>query len=186
MKLIWGALCTLALIIGFVAYKFYCLKPQIYYSLDFGSVIDAIALLLVGVLIEYAYLKRSSEKRADTDLLLGVVAESKIAFNKIEEKAQRCEEGRPLTRPEQISLNCAARELSNSVHSIEKALGHCKVSLEKISFAKLKEAREEVHGSLTDTPYPGPYQGASLVRIRTALTAMRDELTRIAFAVNRR
>jgi hypothetical protein len=186
MKWLWIIVAVIASISAGVCYEFYQVKSQISYTFDFGSVIDAIALLLVVALVEYAYLKRSSEKRADTDLLLAVVADAKGAFNKLEEKAQCCENGRRLTHPEQVSLNCAERELSNTVLSIEKALGHCNVALDKLDFGRLKDARVALKDSLTDTPYPGPYAGASLVRVRVALMAMRDELTRMAFAINRR
>jgi hypothetical protein len=141
---------------------------------------------VVGALVEYAYLKQSSDKRADTDLLLVVVGEAKVAFGKLEEQEQFCESGKPLTSAQQFSLTRAERELSNAVHSIEMALGHCRTDLQKLGFDRLKIARAELKECLTDTPYPGPYDRASLVAIRTAFKKMRDELTRIAFAVNQR
>jgi hypothetical protein len=185
MKTIVVLVCVILAITGFAAFWFYKV-PEISYGLDFGSVLDAIALLIVGGLIEYAYLKQSSAKQADTDLLLDVVAEAKNALAGLVKTAEACENVRPLTIKEQIALTCAERELSNAVHSIETGLRHCSASLDKINFEKLKDARSELKDSLTDSPFPGPYTHTSRIRIRAATKVMRDELTRIGFAINRR
>jgi hypothetical protein len=113
-----------------VAYEFHKLTGQISYALDFGSIIDAIALLLVGAFIEYLHLEKCSGERADTDLLLGIVGEAKSAFTKLSEEAQCCETGKALTVGQRLSLMSAERELSNSVHSVEEGLGHCRITPE--------------------------------------------------------
>jgi hypothetical protein len=169
-----------------IAYSFYKLKSQISYSLDFGSVLDALVLFVVFIFIDYAYSKQSSEKRADTDLLLSMVDEAKEAFRELQTKSQCCEHAKTLSLPEQRSLTSTQRELSNAVHSMERALGHCGIDAHSLQFDKVKNDREALNESLTDTPYPGPYDAASIVRIRTASKAMRDELTRLAFAINHR
>jgi hypothetical protein len=173
-------------VIGGVGVWIYRVRSGISYSFDFGSLVDAIVLLVIGVLIEYAYLKQSSDKRADTDLLLGLVAEAKTAFADLVDKAVACEGGKVLNASQQLSLTCAERELSNSVHSVEEGLRHCSITLEDIQFGRVKEARIELKDSLTDTPFPGPYDNSSRVRIRAAMKVMRDELTRLAFAINHR
>lgn len=186
MRHVWVIFIVIAFCAGGAVFEFCKLKSQISYTLDFGSIFDAFVLLLVGALIEYVYLRQSSDKRADTDLLLVVVGDAKAAFCKVEQQEQSCEGNKILTAEERLSLTCAERDLSNAVRSIEVALGHCKVDLQKLRFDKLKDARSELKDSLTDTPFPGPYDPASLVRIRGALRTMRDELTRMAFAINHR
>ncbi len=186
MKKAGGFFLALALLAGAIFYGFYKVKTNVTYTLDFGSVADAFVLLVVGALVEYAYLKQSSEKSADNDLLLTIVAEAKTAFSKLADLEQNCESGKVLTAQQRRSLTCAEREFSNAVHSVEKALDYCTIDLRSLAFDKLKDARVSLKDCLTDTPFPGPYDPASLVRIRTAFKAMRDELTRIAFAINHR
>lgn len=181
------ALCVLVVACtAGAAIAFYKVRCQVTYSLDFGSVLDALVLIFIGVLIEYAYSKQSSDKRADTELLLGIVEEAKIAFRKLVDKSELCETGKQLTKGQQIDLSSAERELSNAVHAIEEALRLCKVTPHKINFEQLKAARSELKDSLTDSPFPGPYDQASRIRIRGAKKTMRVELTRIAFAINHR
>lgn len=165
---------------------FYRLRCQVTYSLDFGSVIDAIVLLLVGVLVEYVYSQQSSAKQADTELLLKLVDDSKKAFTVLTAEAENCESGKPLTKAQQTSLSLAEKELSNAIHSLEEGLGHCKISLDSVKFQALKEARRDLKDSLTDSPFPGPYDQASRIHIRNMIKKVRDELTRMAFAINHR
>lgn len=186
MKGAWIAFCILAVVCAAAVYGFLQVRSQVVYGFDFGSVVDAIALLTVGALVEYAYLKHSSDKRADTDLILGIVDEAKESLRVLSEKAQPCESGKALTPAQRMSLNCAERELSNCIHSVEEALTQCKANLHKLGFEAVKDARSTLKDSLTDTPYPGPYDPASIVRIRTAFKSVRDELIRLAFAVNHR
>ena len=186
MNRIWVASCFFAVCVMGVVFAFCKLRPEISYSLDFGSLVDALVLVFIGVLVEYAYSKQSSDKRADTDLLLGIVEEVKVAFHKLVEKSEFCESGKALTKAQETEITCAERELSNAVHSLEEALRYCKVKLDKLNFEQLKSARSELKDSLTDSPYPGPYDQGARIRIRTAKRVMRDELTRMAFAINRR
>jgi hypothetical protein len=156
------------------------------YTLDFGSIIDAFVLLLVFTIIDYHYSKESSQKRADTDLLLRTVEQASEAFRHLEEQSRACEQDHVLGESQQVGITCAERELSNCVHSIEVALSHCGVQLHSVDFQRLKDARDELKESLTDTPFPGPYDRRDRTRIRSALKSMRDELTRVSFAINRR
>jgi hypothetical protein len=169
-----------------LVFLFSRVKSSIQYGFDFGSALDAIVFLAVGGLIEYAFSKRYSDKRADTDLLLGIVGEAKAALVALEKVALNYETGRTLTSKQQVALICASRDLSNTVHSIEIGLRHCKIRLDALEFDKVKYARLELNESLTDSPFPGPYDHSCIARIRTATKAMRDELTRMAFAVNHR
>jgi molecular chaperone DnaK (HSP70) len=116
------------------------------------------------------------------------VSDAKEAFKQVVHEAQNCNAAKPLTKTQQAALINSERELSNAVHSLEVALGQCSADLGKVQFEQLKKCRSELKDSLTDsdTPYPGPYESPSLSRIRQAQTKMRDELTRIAFAINRR
>jgi hypothetical protein len=183
--LIWLGFAALALAIG-LFFHHAVFTDHFSYSLDFGSLIDAFILLLVFVLIDYAYSRQSSSKKADTDLLLSVVQEAKAAFHHLEAQTRNCESGRALTEDEQVALTCAERELSNSICSIEDSLRYCELDLQKLKFEQLKDARTALKDSLTDSPYPGPYDHASRRLFRSTLRTMRDELTRIAFAINRR
>jgi hypothetical protein len=162
------------------------LGTEINYGFDFGSVADATALAFVAIFVDYLYSKHSSDHRADTELLLESVKDAKEAFRTLIKESHNCESGKPLSKPQRITLIDADRELSNAVHSLEFALAQCSADLSKLKFAGLKDARSEIKDSLTDTPYPGPYDANSLSRIRLAQTNMRDQLTRIAFAINRR
>lgn len=188
MKWLWWAFLPIGGLAVLIGIEFWKLEShsKISYSLDFGSVLDAFVLLVVFILIDYAYSKQSSKKRADTDLLLSIVAEARIELRKVEEKSQSCEQSKPLSPKEQFALTLAERDLSNAVHSIEEALRHCSIDMSKLRFESVKDARVEIKEALTDTPYPGPYDSGSLGRIRTSLKTMRDELTRITFAINHR
>lgn len=189
MRRPWVAFGILALfailtIIWFLYLK--CTGTEINYGFDFGSVVDAIALAFVAILVDYLYSKRSSDHRADTDLLLECVKDAKEAFRNVVKESHSCESGKQLSKPQRTTLINADRELSNAVHSLEFALSQCSADLNALEFSKLKDARSEIKDSLTDTPYPGPYDATSLSRIRLAQTNMRDQLTRMAFAINRR
>jgi hypothetical protein len=156
-------------------------------TVDVGAVLNAAAVVVIGVLIGYIYAKQSSSKRADTELLLDLVRDANRAFCKLERvSSQLCSRRRSLSEEEQDTLISAERDVSNAVHSIESALRHCGAKLHKLDFDKLKDARIAVKDSLTDSPFPGPYDDSSRRGIRTSLKAMRDELTRITFAINRR
>ncbi len=186
--LAFGAVLLAALLL--VGWFFYlkCSGTQISYGFDFGSAADAVALAFVALLIDYLYSKRSSDDRADTELLLSCASDAKEAFRNVVKQAQECESGKTLSKQQRSALVNAERELSNAVHSLEVALRQCSADLVKMDFERLKELRAEMKDSLTDSdsPYPGPYDAASISRIRLAQTKMRDELTRIAFAINRR
>ena len=186
MKRIWAPLFGVGVLAALVVAWFYRVKCQISYGLDFGSLFDAIALVLVAIIFEYAYSRQSSDKRADTDLLLETVKEAKAAVVGLSVQAKHCEGAKALTPQQRVDLQYAEKEVQISVHSIDIALTHCKANREKLEFDKLKLAMWELKESLTDTPYPGPYDGPSRVRIQKSFKALRDELTRIAFAINRR
>lgn len=189
MKRPWVAfgvlgLCAALMVGWFLFLK--CTGTEINYGFDFGSVADALALAFVAILIDYLYSKRSSDHRADTELLLECVKDAKEAFRCLVKEAQNCEGGKKLTKLQQVALTDADREFSNAVHSLEVALSQCGADLGKLGFSELKDARSDLKDTLTDTPYPGPYDPNSIARIRIAQRTMRDHLTRIAFAINRR
>lgn len=186
MRVVWIALVVIVLGLGWAGVEFYQHRCQVTYSIDLGSIIDAAVFLGVGAFIEFAYQKRSSDKRADTELLLSIVAEVKTALLTLGREAISCETQKPLTLAQQRSLTTAERDVSLGVYSLEDALQHAGMKTETIQFEKLKDARGELKDSLTDTPYPGPYDISSLLRIRAAQKNMRNELTRIAFAINHR
>lgn len=178
-------LAFLVLLLALIHF-FFKSATNIAYSVDLGSLIDALVWVFIGVLIEFVYSKQSSDKRADTELLLRVVDEAKEAFRKLVEKSELCESDKALSRTQQVELTCADRELSNAIHSLESALTYCKVKLDRLNFEALKSALFELKESLTDSPYPGPYDQAARIRIRSAKRAVRNELTRVGFAINRR
>ncbi|MHB8653868.1 MAG: hypothetical protein ACYDA9_08320 [Terriglobia bacterium] len=156
-------------------------------TVDAGNLLNAVAILAVGVIIEYLYASQSSSKRADTELLLDLVRDANRAFRQLEMiSSQVCATHKKLTRDEQRGLTSLERDLSNAVHSIESALGYCQVKLHELDFEKLKDARVSLKASLTDSPFPGPYDDGSQRSIHAAFKTMRDELTRTAFAINRR
>jgi hypothetical protein len=161
-------------------------KSTIQYGFDFGSALDAIVFLAVGGLLEYAFSKSYSDKRADTELLLNIVGEARAALVALEKVARDCEGGNALTTKQRNTLLGAERDLSNAVHSIEVGFRHCNIKIAALAFDKVKDARMELNDSLTDSPFPGPYDYACIARIRTATKEMRDELTRTAFAINHR
>lgn len=156
-------------------------------TVDAGNVLNAVAILLIGILIEYLYASQSSSKRADTEILLDLVRDANRAFRHLEMiSSQACKIHKKLSKDEQAALISGLRDLSNQVWSIESALGHCGVKLHKLDFEKLKDAQVSLNASLTDTPYPGPFDTSFQRIIYAAFKTMRTELTRIAFAINRR
>lgn len=177
---------AVVLALAAVLYWFFRVHSTVSYSVDFGSLADAIVFLAVGALIEYAYSKSSSDKQADTNLLLELVSEARMALRELGSKSENCSTRKPLSPAERNELFYSERELSNAVHSIEEALSYCKQDLTVLKFESLKRAREELKDALTDSPFPGPYDTVSISRIRALLKKMRDELTRTAFAINHR
>jgi hypothetical protein len=155
-------------------------------TVDIGNVLNAIAVLVVGLLINYLYTHRASSKKADTDLLLDVIRDCKTALGSVLTAGRACDSKKKLTLEQQRELTSAERELSNAVHSVELALCCCSIKLDTLNFQKLKDARAELKDSLTDSPFPGPYDNASLARMQSASKSFRDELTRVAFSVNHR
>lgn len=156
-------------------------------TIDVGNVLNAVAVVAIGILIGYIYEKQSSSRRADTELLLDLVRDASRSFRVLERtSSQLCKSDRKLTEDQQADLVSAERDLSNAIHSIESALVHCGVTLHELDFDKLKDARVTLKDSLTDSPFPGPYDDGSQRGIRASFKTMRDELTRIAFAINRR
>jgi|SRR5579885_256680 len=185
----WMWLAAAALMGGgilVVTVVIFCMHwEEVSYSLDFGSVLDAVVLLFVGAFVEYAYSRRSAERRADTDLLLEVVRDARNALSTLTRATHACGSER-LTSAEMKSLTLADRELSNAIRSIEEGLKHCDIDMGTVNFSQLKSVWADLKSVVTDSPYPGPYDAASLGRIRRSLNAVRDELTRIAFTINRR
>ena len=181
----WLVFATLVFA-AFLIYEFFHVKPYLSYSLDFGSVFDAVVLFVVFIMIDYAYSKQSSEKRADTDLLLQLVSDSKASLHNLETTSRWCEQSKALTAAQRTELMIGLRELSNAIHSIEEGLRNCAITAHTVGLEKLKDARSHLNDCLSDTPFPGPYDPGSRARIRLALGALRDELTRVAFAINHR
>lgn len=155
-------------------------------KIDVGNFINALATLLVAFLIGYLYTERASSKRADTELLLESVHEAKAAVVALKEAAFPCHRGKKLTLLEQTALSVAERELSNAIHSFEQAISYCKIRPHLMGIEKLKDARVALKDSLTDTPFPGPYDSSARSRISSSFKSVHDELTRIAFAISRR
>lgn len=155
-------------------------------TIEAGAVLNALAILIVGLLIDYAYRSHASSKQSDTELLLDLVKDANTAFRGLERASQLCKSGKKLLQKERAELLAAERALSNEVGSLEKALGHCNITLDRLDFEKLKDARKKLKDRLTDTPYPGPYDERSLQNIEDALRRMRDDLVRVAFAINHR
>lgn len=155
-------------------------------QVDVGATLNAIATLLVAFLIGYLYTEEASSKRADTDLLLESVREARAAVVALQQAAFPCHRGKKLTLLEQTALTVAERDLSNAIHSLEYAIDCSKVRSNSLEIYKLKDARAALKDSLTDTPFPGPYDGSARSRINSAFKLVRDELTRITFAISRR
>jgi len=159
---------------------------QLGHTVEVGSLFHALATLVVALLIGYLYSEHSSSKRADTGLLLESLREAKAAFAALQQAALPCHRTKKLTQQEQTALTVAERELSNAIHSVEYAGSCCKIRPHLIDVDKLKDARAVLKDSLTDTPFPGPYDASARSRINSSFKSVRDELTGIAFAVSRR
>ena len=152
-------------------------------TLDLGAVLNALAIVLVAVLIDYGYYNLASFKKSDSELLLSLVDQAKQAFSELKATSRLCSTGKKLSKQELSQLLAAARELSNAVRSIQLGLDECKISPEKMDFDKVKEARESLHNSLTGGPFPGPYNDVSLSAIQIAMRDMGDRLTLLGFAI---
>lgn len=121
-------------------------------TVDAGAVLNAVVILLVALLIEYAYHSHASSKQSDTELLLDLMKDAKSAFHTLKTCSECCDIYKKLTQDQKNALVSAERELSRAVESIEKALGYCKIKTHKLDFEKLKNARVELKDRLTDSP----------------------------------
>jgi hypothetical protein len=155
-------------------------------SVDFGEVLNAIVLLLVAIGINYVYTEQSGAKRSDTELLLYTVRDARSAFDALRLAALACERNQGLTNEEQLEIVVAKRELFNSIESIEQGLMQCRIKSQDMGFQRLKDACLLLMDALTDSPYPGPYDNASLSAIGRYSKLVRNELNRVAFAINHR
>jgi len=182
--LIWALLVATGILIGWLAQAAQVITVSS--SVDAGNVLEAVATLVVAILIGYLYTEHASSKKADTDTLQDCVRDIKRAFRRVEEAARACEGGHRLSDSERSALTLADRELSNTIHSLEEGLKLCRVKLHAVEIGKLKDARTELKERLTDSPFPGPYDPASCAGILSALRGVRDELMRISIAINHR
>ena len=155
-------------------------------EVDVGNVMNALATLLVALLIGYLYTSHSFSRQADNGLLLESLRDVRAAVTSLQQASLPCHTGTVLTRLQQDALVQGEREVSNAVHSLEHALGCCGVKTHRVEFEKLKDARSALKDILTDTPFPGPYDNAYNARISSAFKLIRDELVRLSFAVSRR
>jgi len=178
----------LLLVIGALAVRLLWVAWGIPYSnqVDIGNCLNAAATAFVALLVGYLYAERASSRRANTDLLLECAREVKAAITALHQAALPCHRGKKLSPLERITLTTAERELSNAVHSFEHATACCKMRSNPFQLDKLKDARATLKDTLTDTPFPGPYDNSACSRINSAFKSVRDELTRITFDVNRR
>jgi len=185
MTIVLMVLCFAAgIIIGWLLPELKSLhfNPQV----DVGNVLNALATLAVAILINFLYTRSASSKQSDTNLLLEHVRSVQAALRFLQQEATNCQSAKKLTKEQQLALNGAERALSNDIHSLENALQQCRCKLHVLEFGKLKDARSELKESLTDTPFPGPYDAASLSKINVSFKGIRDELTRLTFAIPRR
>lgn len=186
MNRFWIGLTVVTVFAILMGRFFWKVKAEVQYGFDFGSIVDAIALLLVALIVEYAFSKHSADRSADTTTLLDIVEEARVALSNLAKSAETYQVGKSLTKVQMGTVTAGGREFSNSIHSIEVALRHCSIKPEDMKFYDLKEATFELNESLTNTPYPGPYDGGSVARIQKAFRVVRDDLTRIAIAINHR
>jgi len=171
-------------VLGFVAAVFVLAGSTVRLSstLDLGSILDAFAIILVGVLIDYVYYSLASFRKSDSELLLSLVEEAKRTLSILKAASQACG-SKKLTKQEESQLVIAARELSNAIHSIQRGLEECAIRPGKLKFDEVKEIREILNDSLTGGPFPGPYTAADRRNIQIALRDMGDRLTRLGFAI---
>jgi type II secretory pathway pseudopilin PulG len=180
-----GLFGVIGFVIGWIAPAFIHVRfaPQI----DIGNVLNFLGVLFVAVLINLLYADRASRKQKRTDLLLEQIKEVKSAFATLHCTAQSCNPAEALNREQQTGVTTAERELSNAVHSLELAFRECGENRDRVpTCEKLKDARSSLKDSITDSPYPGPYNSSDLTRISSAMKTFRDEVTRITFAVIQR
>lgn len=193
MKLLQGLIAAVCVLVGLLvgwllpsiqAFRF---GPQV----DPGAVVGAVATLIgagatfiVAYLISYLYTDRASSKKADTDLLLEILREIKVSAHALQESSVPYHMNRQLTSTESRTVLSAERELSNAVFSFASAIIYCPEC--RVDAAALRNARGKLKDSLTDSPFPGPFDAASRNRIAVAFRDMRDELNRLSFAIIRR
>jgi hypothetical protein len=154
--------------------------------MDLGAAANVVAILLLGISIDFVYHSHASSRQSDTDLLLDSVKDVKAAFITLKMTSASCKTGKKLVADQRAALVSAERELSNAVHSLERSLGYCNIESSRLKFDELKTAREELKNSLTDTPFPGPYDAGSLKTIQDAFRVLWDQVNRIAFAISHR
>jgi hypothetical protein len=182
--LLMGLCLAAGIILGWLLPAFKSLRFS--QQVDVGNVLNALATLAVAILINFLYTRSASAKKSETDLLLEHVRSAQAALRSLLLEATNCQNGKKLTKEQQLALNRAERTLSNDVHSLEQALLYCGCKLHTVDFGRLKDARSELKEILTDTPFPGPYDETSIGKINVAFKSVRDELTRLTFAIPRR
>jgi hypothetical protein len=149
--------------------------------------VGSAATLLVALIFGYFYSERVSQRSVDTELLRDIVKDAKAGLETLQAVAMETYlPAATLDKAESAKIFRHYRELSNTILLIEQAIGHCGYKAVDFQFSELKEERSKLYESLTKSPYPGPYDDAALTRIDTSFKDFREELTRIAFAINRR
>ena len=155
-------------------------------NINAGHIINAVATICVGLILNQIYNRRASTRNIERQLLLAQIGEASAALTEPYDVFFNAQsEGSSLKRYQNRLSRAERRRLSNSVHSIEVALSACEVDAGK-AFDSVKEARFRLKEALTDDPFPaGSFTGADASKIQGAFAAMRDETTRLAFAVNK-
>jgi hypothetical protein len=200
MKLLGGlALIVTLVLVGAVVALVLWVIPAIRVTpfaatIDIGAVLEAaagiigaLATLLVAYLIGYLYSASATKKKADGDLLLRVLDDVRTALLSLQECTIPCHCGSKLTTAQRSKIVMTERELSQAVYSFSEAIGYCGATADAtLSLQQLKDARVELKDSLTDSPFPGPYNEHARQRISKAFRLFRDEMNRLSFAIIRR
>jgi hypothetical protein len=186
MNRIFGSVAALGLL-GLLSWFARILwHQQVEYRVDAANLLNCAVTLVVALAIGYVYSERASTRKGDNDLVLDSVREAKAALHHLHDASRNILPGNKLSDDEAAKLIRATRELSNALLSLEFTLTECKIPLEAMTFSKLKESKAALKDSLTDSPYPGPFEQANCNEIENRFNTMRNELIRVGIAINHR
>ena len=180
-----GGLFLLGLLIGMNLPAVRALRLSC--EIDPANVFNGLAILAIGILIDYRYRKLTEAKRAETELLLEDVRQVKAAFKNLCDAFTPCKtSSKKLDTKQQRTLTMAASDLEKALYALEKGLTYCQVNMDKLEFEALRKAGIDLTEVVTYDPYPGPYSEPHLKRISHVFDVFNDELVRMPYRVSQR
>jgi hypothetical protein len=176
-------LLAIGVISGFLGAHYSSLRLR--ETVEPGQLISAIVTLLVVLVLNQIYNRQASTRGVERQLLLEHVGDIRSTLQETYHAFLASPAAAGNLKDAAAKISQAERQFSNAVHSLEVALQYCNVC-PGVEFESLKESRFTLKELLTDDPFPlGRYDTARASQIQGAFKMLRDQLTRLLFAINR-